>query len=71
MSDLYKWWYYIGWVELNKVLIEILGKGVGYIPITNLIEIPENCDLEELAKYIVNDGVSAKIKDNMLWIYAY
>lgn len=69
--ELRDWWFHQGWRLLNRQMIEIVGNGVGYIPIQNLIDLPPESNLVELAKMIANDGLPTRIKNNMLWVYAY
>jgi len=61
------WWRDTGSIELNKVLVEIVGEKIGYIPLENLFA--EFCNPsiylkeEELIPLMVTDGATIRVKE--------
>ena len=57
--------------SLNKTLVNLIGNGIGYMPLANLMDLkPYSGHLNELAELIANDGVSVKQDlSDKLWIY--
>ena len=65
------WWMTKGLPELTKALTEpirigrkeyrIKGSGIGYIPLSNLVERADEYDWAEVAKLVSNDGLTAKV----------
>jgi len=60
-----EWWKNEGLPQLNKVLIEIVGQSIGFIPLENLTaELPCNFsqqNFDELIPLMVKDGCTIKI----------
>lgn len=46
--------------ELNKILVELKGQGIGNIPLGNLIDI-KDCNLEKMCELLQKDGVKAEV----------
>ena len=65
-SILAEWWKEIGSKELNKILIELVGEKIGYVPLENLLA--EFCDPstlideEELIPLMVTDGATLRVE---------
>lgn len=61
--DVQKWWKEKGCLDVNRELIDLVGEGIGYIPLINLLE--DICDIpimkiEEILSDMVNDGLTLK-----------
>ena len=52
-----KTWYHHMVDRLAPILVELQGRGVGNIPLQNLVDVPVNVDKEELATLLRDDGV--------------
>lgn len=59
MNNTAKWWHSTGCSSLNKLLNQLKGKQIGSVPLSNLIEIPNQVDDYQLRDLIKNDGVKA------------
>ena len=57
--------------KLNRILVNLIGNGIGYMPLANLLDLkPYAGHIEELGEVIANDGVSVKIDQyDKPWIY--
>lgn len=67
----YDWWKDQVY-ELNNTLIEIIGKKLGYVPVENLLDIPEEFGFDELfyLEEILNkEGLKTKWEDNELKVF--
>ena len=58
-QDVQKWWKDTGCIELNKVLIDIIGNNIGFVPVSNLLG--DICDIsvfdqDELMELLIKDG---------------
>ena len=67
------WWTEEGCFKLNDIMINIIGKRIGYVPLENLIDI-SLFDPEELIPLLIKDGCTLKKIDYMdgtydLYIY--
>lgn len=67
----YDWWKDQVY-ELNNTLIEIIDKKLGYVPVENLLNIPEEFGFDELfyLEEILNkEGLKTKWEDNELKVF--
>jgi len=61
-KDVVIWWKENGCFRLNKVMIEIIGQKIGYVPLDNLIDIAE-FDYDDLIPLLTKDGCTLKKVD--------
>jgi hypothetical protein len=68
------WWKDEGARQLNKILVgakELCPKrlkGIGIVPLENLIEVPESVDLKDLAHDIQMEGIPTVYKNEGIFI---
>lgn len=72
MSKTRDWWNQKGFSQLNQILvggssdwdIPLIGSGIGNVPLTNLIDVPQEVNLSELTEILRKEGLKA-----ILWSY--
>lgn len=62
-EELENWWMKEGVINLNRVLVNFAGQGIGYVPLTNMLS--DFCALsseeeEALVPFLVKDGAAIK-----------
>ena len=58
-QNVQEWWKDIGCIELNRVLIDIVGSGIGFVPVANLLGDVIDIsvfDQDELMELLIKDG---------------
>ena len=62
-NNMRKWWREIGARLVNRELIELIGQGIGYVPLMNLLgditDLPES-RFEDIVTDLVLDGLTLK-----------
>lgn len=72
MSQTQKWWNETGFRKLNEILsgaspdwdIRLVGRNIGNVPLSNLMDVPSYIDSRELTGILQNEGLKA-----VLWMF--
>ena len=72
MSETQKWWNETGLRKLNEILsgaspdwdIRLIGRNIGNVPLSNLMEVPSYVDFRELTEILQKEGLKA-----VLWMF--
>ena len=72
MSETQKWWNETGFRKLNEILsgaspdwdIRLVGRNIGNVPLSNLMDVPSYVDSRELTEILQNEGLKA-----VLWMF--
>lgn len=72
MSETQKWWNETGFRKLNEILsgaspdwdIRLIGRNIGNVPLSNLMEVPSYVDFRELTEILQKEGLKA-----VLWMF--
>ena len=72
MSETQKWWNETGFRKLNEILsgaspdwdIRLIGRKIGNVPLSNLMEVPSYVDFRELTEILQKEGLKA-----VLWMF--
>lgn len=72
MSNTQKWWSETGFRKLNEILsgaspdwdIRLVGRNIGNVPLSNLMDVPSYVDSRELTEILQNEGLKA-----VLWMF--
>ena len=67
MSETNKWYLEKGYQDINKSLIELVNQNVGWIDLSNVLDI-SNFNIYELSGLLSEDGVISIIKNKKLLI---
>ena len=61
-------WVEANMFQLNRILINLVGYGLGYIPLANLIDI-KGVENQTLAEILTEEGLKAKLVGKDLLVY--
>lgn len=64
-----KWWEENGALQLNALLINLIGKGIGFAPLSNFIDIPDFVVKQDLEDLIYRDGLKTQMVDDEILIF--
>lgn len=72
MSKTQKWWNETGFRKLNEILsgaspdwdIRLIGRNIGNVPLSNLMDVPSYVDFRELTEILQKEGLKA-----VLWMF--